>query len=120
MSRDKRPSVDPQIQLITRAWQNDDFRRDLLSNPKAAIERELNVSLPAGLTVQVHEQSDNVLHLVLPPKPRGGELSDEQLETVAGGFNPQPEPPGMPSSSNSSLSNYLNSWVGNHLNTLIR
>ncbi|HAX75241.1 MAG TPA: hypothetical protein DCY88_05245 [Cyanobacteria bacterium UBA11372] len=27
------------------------------------------------------------------------ELSEEELETIVGGFNPQPDPPGMPQTS---------------------
>ena len=120
IQNDNNPANDPQIQLITKAWKDDNFHRELLDDPRAAIEKELNVKLPAGLSLQVHEQSDNVLHLLLPPRPEEGELSDAQMEQVAGGFNPQPEPPGMSNPTSSSMSNYFSRWGSGQLNWFLR
>lgn len=58
--------------LAARALEDEAFRRELLTNPRAAIEGELSsiagrpVQLPAGLRVEVHEESDDVMHLVAP------------------------------------------------------
>jgi hypothetical protein len=75
--------------LYAKAWKDDAFRNALLSDPRAAIEKEYGTPLPKGLNIEVHEQTDQTLHFVLPPKPRkasGGELSDEDLDRVAGGI----------------------------------
>jgi hypothetical protein len=77
-----------QEQVIAKAMKDEAFRQELLSNPKAVLERELGVTLPQGVTIQVHEDTPTTLHLVLPMKPQAGEpqeLSDAELEQVAGG-----------------------------------
>ena len=33
-------------ELITKAWENETFKQELLSNPKAAIEKEFGVTIP--------------------------------------------------------------------------
>ena len=43
--------------------------------------------MPAGMAVTVVEKTDKVFHLVLPAPPTD-ELSDEALDTVAGGVGP--------------------------------
>src|SRR5437764_12611469 len=75
-------------QVMVRAMKDDAFRQELLANPKAVLERELGITLPQGVSVQVHEDTPTILHLVLPMKPPAGEpveLSDAELEQAAGG-----------------------------------
>jgi len=38
----------------------------------------------------VMENTDKLIHLPLPPKPKEGELSDEQLENIAAGHEQDP------------------------------
>lgn len=72
-------------QIITRAWQDESFKQELLSNPKAAFEKE-GIPLPEGIEVRVAEESPNTFYLVLPVKPsEAAELSESDLESVAGG-----------------------------------
>ena len=68
--------------LIEKAGENDEFRAQLLADPKSAIESEFDVSVPEGFTLNVHEESPESAHIVLPPNPG---LSTEQLATAAGG-----------------------------------
>jgi len=74
-----------QEQIIARAMKEEAFRQELLSNPKAAIEGALGISIPQGVTIAVHQDTPTTLHLVLPAKVQTGELSDAELEQVAGG-----------------------------------
>jgi hypothetical protein len=70
-------------QVVAKAWQDEAFKRRLLGNPQAVLE-EHGLPLPPGKAVRVVEDTADTVHLVLPPKP-AGELSDEQLDQVAGG-----------------------------------
>ena len=68
--------------IVDKATRDAGFRARLLSDPKGAIEQELNVTMSASLTIEVHESSATTAHLVLPPD---GKLSESDLQTVAGG-----------------------------------
>ncbi len=75
-------------QIIAKAMKDEAFRQEVLSNPKAAIERALGISVPAGVTIAVHQDTPTTLHLVLPrraPSPAWAELSDAELEQATGG-----------------------------------
>ena len=57
--------------LITRAWEDEAFKRELLANPKATIEKALGVAFPEDIEIYVHEQTPTEVHLVLPMPPEG-------------------------------------------------
>src|SRR5262249_7437947 len=67
--------------------QHDEFRRKFVADPKGQFEEKLGTQMPASLKMTVHEEDENSLHFVIPMKPKAdvGELSDEDLEQVAGG-----------------------------------
>ena len=69
--------------IVGKATGDADFRARLVSDPKEAIGQELGVTMPAALSVVVHEESEATAHLVLPPDSK---LSGADLQTVAGGF----------------------------------
>ena len=68
--------------IVGKATEDADFRVRLLSDPKGALGQELGVTIPASLSVEVHEESGTTAHLVLPPDSR---LSESDLQAVAGG-----------------------------------
>jgi hypothetical protein len=70
-------------QVVARAWSDEAFKQRLLADPAAALA-EQGIAVPAGVTIQVHEASAGVLHLMLPPPP-SDKLDLEQLDQVAGG-----------------------------------
>jgi len=74
-------------QLIAKAAKDGKFRKELIQNPKAVISQELGIALPKDFEVKVLEETPKSFYLVLPAASigAGGELSDELLETVAGG-----------------------------------
>jgi hypothetical protein len=55
-------------QLMVKAWQDETFKQRLLGDPKATLA-EHGIPVPAGHEVRVLENSPQVTHLVLPPKP---------------------------------------------------
>ena len=50
-----------------------------------AVERELDISIPAGMAVQVHEESADTVHLVLPPNSK---LSQADMQAIHAGAPP--------------------------------
>jgi hypothetical protein len=74
--------------LVQRSMEDEDFRQMLLDDPKGAVEQELGSRLPEGVEVRAVEESAQIIYLVLPsasPLGQGGELSDQELDEVAGG-----------------------------------
>ncbi len=70
--------------ISLKAHRDPNFRAQLKSNPKATVEGILGSSL-SGISVSVVEDTDNAITLVIPPAA-SEELSEDQLEAVAGGF----------------------------------
>ena len=77
--------------VVAKAWSDEGFKSKLLTNPGAALA-EAGIDVPAGVTVNVVENTSNTMHLVLPQRPEG-ELSDEVLDKVAGGGSQCQVPP---------------------------
>lgn len=78
-------------ELISRSWENENFKQRLIENPAAVIEEVTGrpVHLPEGKRIVVQDQSnDNVVYINIPAQPNLDELelTDEQLEKVAGGL----------------------------------
>jgi hypothetical protein len=71
-------------QVVARAWSDPAFKDRLIADP-AGTAREYDIHIPPGLDVRILEDTDSVRHIVLPPRPSSQDLSDEQLEHVAGG-----------------------------------
>lgn len=77
-------------QLIAqKASENEEFRLALLNDAKAALIKEFDVEFPENTRVEVHVEDLNVLHLVIPAA-KTDELTDDQLEDVAGGTASRP------------------------------
>jgi hypothetical protein len=66
------------------AAENPKYRSALLSDPKGTIEKQLNTKLGGTKVVAVADSADTV-HVVIPYAAPEGELSDADLEKVAGG-----------------------------------
>ena len=74
--------------LVQRSLEDEEFRQRLLDDPKGTVEQELATQLPEDVEVRVVQESADTIYLVLPsasPLGEGVELSDQQLEEVAGG-----------------------------------
>ena len=80
-------------QVVQKAWQDLQFMKELVANPVGAIEELTGhkVSLPEGQKLVVVDQSDaSTVYFNVPRKMNieSLELTEEQLEQVAGGILP--------------------------------
>ena len=74
--------------VVQRAWKDEVFRAEFLANAKGTIEKYAGQKLPSELKVVALAEDDRTIHFVIPPKPANAdELSDEDLEKVAGGVD---------------------------------
>jgi hypothetical protein len=74
--------------LVRSALKDEAIRELLIACPKLAVERALGTKLPEGMEVEVLQDTDDKMFIVLPMQLpfEAGELSDAELEQVAGGF----------------------------------
>lgn len=72
--------------VVSNATKHPQYRKALLEDAKKVIEKQLNNELPANLNVKVVQEDANTIFIVLPHAvEEGAELSDADLEAVAGG-----------------------------------
>ena len=72
--------------LVAQSWKDENLRQRLLEEP-AAVLKENGVEVPGGATVKTFEDDGNTIILPVAPEPADTELSDEALESVAGGID---------------------------------
>ena len=82
--------------IVQRSIEDESFRQRLIEDPKAAVEQELGTRLPEDVRVVDVEETQDTIYLVLPSTPMAGregvELSDRELESVAGGWDMTGDP----------------------------
>jgi hypothetical protein len=75
--------------IVQRSIEDEEFRQRLLDDPKGTLEQELGRALKESTEVRVVKESADTIYLVLPSASvvgdRGRELSDQELDAVAGG-----------------------------------
>ena len=61
------------------------FRQLCLENPNAAIKKAAGKEVPIGVGIKFIENAGAHMTVVLPDAPASGELSEGELDSVAGG-----------------------------------
>jgi len=82
-------------QVINEAWENETFKKELMKNPVGAIEKLTGEQLDLnGKELIVRDQTDeHTIFINIPTVQEiNAELSEGQLENVAGGCYDQPGP----------------------------
>jgi hypothetical protein len=79
--------------LVEKAWESAAFKDQLLENPMVAIKEfsGKDFTMPEGKKISVEDQTnESVIYLNIPAEPNINELelTEEQLEMVAGGITP--------------------------------
>ncbi len=73
--------------VVEQAQSNPDYYKQLMKDPRALMSRQLGTAIPSNVTIKVIEETADTFYIVLPHKPKeGAELSDSDLEKVAGGI----------------------------------
>ena len=72
--------------LVERAKKDPAFKSLLLSDTRKAVEDELKIQLPSNVSFHVVQETAKEVYVVLPEE-ESRELSDKDLESVAGGFD---------------------------------
>jgi hypothetical protein len=62
--------------IISIAMHDQAFREELMHHPKETLERELGISFPQEVEIEMHEDTPTIIHLVLPLKPKTGSLME--------------------------------------------
>ena len=69
--------------LLVACWKDEEMKARFMADPKAVL-KEHGLDVPDGMDVKVVANTDDCVHITLPKKP-SGDLSDEELESAAGG-----------------------------------
>ena len=73
--------------LFAACWKDEALKARFQSDPKAVLA-EYGIDVPANINVNVVENSDNTVHITMPPAPAGAAvLSDQELSASAGGHS---------------------------------
>lgn len=74
----------PEVEAIIaeRAAADPQFREALIADPRAVVSELVGFTIPDSVQVILHEESLTQIHLNIPAST---ELSDEDLELIAGG-----------------------------------
>ena len=74
--------------IVQRAWKDEAFRSEFIADPKGTIEKYSGQKLPAELNIVALAEDEKSIHFVIPQKPaNASELTDDELEKVAGGVD---------------------------------
>lgn len=82
---DPEPAYGVVGKVIKKAWSDASFKARLLSSPKDALADAAGLDLPAMLELRIHEDTPRVRNVILPVDPANEDLSDVELEAMAGG-----------------------------------
>src|SRR5262245_49833003 len=75
-----------EAKIIAHAWKDPRFKEKLMKNPRAAF-KEMGLDIPENIQVKVVEDKAGSFTFVLPPSTPGAkEMSDQELEKLAGGI----------------------------------
>ena len=73
--------------VLARAWSDPAYKAQLLADPNAILAAA-SIPIPPDVTIKIVENSEKVVHLVLPQPIQTTQLSEEELEQIAAGSFP--------------------------------
>jgi hypothetical protein len=77
---------DLEAKIVKRSWTDEAFRKEFIADPAGTFVKYMQVPAADLPKILIHEEPAGSWHIVLPLRPpNAGELSEHDLETVAGG-----------------------------------
>lgn len=64
--------------LVAKAWADEDFKERLLADPMRILA-EFDMEFPEGKELRVVEDSDEVMHFVIPKRPESATFSEKSF-----------------------------------------
>jgi hypothetical protein len=55
--------------IISKAWEDNTFKEELLINPKAAMKKSFDIEFPEDIEVGALSETSRKFYLVIPPAP---------------------------------------------------
>ena len=72
--------------VVDQAQKNPKYYAQLKADPRGLMEKQLGTPIPKNVNIKVLEEASDTYYIVLPAFAKeGAELSDSDLEKVAGG-----------------------------------
>lgn len=75
--------IELQNEIVKKVMSNQDFRSEIMKDPKAAISKAFNITIPQNMKINIIEEDADIVSLVIPKM--SSELSDSELDNVSGG-----------------------------------
>lgn len=87
MEEQRKTRKEIEAHIIAQAWQDEAYKQELMNNSKSVVEKEFGVQFPPQVNVHVVQEDPTNFYVVLPIRPNLSEeeLSEEELEAIAGG-----------------------------------
>jgi hypothetical protein len=80
---------DLEAKIVRHCWEDEGFRNEFTTDPVGTAVKYLQVPAASLPKIVVHQEMAGAWHIILPAKPADAdELSEEDLEKVAGGTTP--------------------------------
>jgi hypothetical protein len=80
---------DLEAKIVKRCWEDEGFRKEFTADPAAVFVKYLQVPAASLPKIAIHQETPGSWHIVLPAKPpHADELTEADLERVAGGTTP--------------------------------
>jgi hypothetical protein len=71
--------------IISKCWTDEAFQKRLISHPSETLAAE-GITLPSGVKVVIHANSDTTQHLVIPTKPESLKVTVHSLNEMSLGI----------------------------------
>jgi hypothetical protein len=55
--------------IIQKAWEDSEFKKQLIENPKAALKEAFGINVPDSIKLNILKETDTNLYFVLPQNP---------------------------------------------------